>query len=30
MEEMAGVNPPSFPARDAASILEAAGLPVEV
>jgi len=30
MEEMAGVNPPSFPAKDAASILEAAGLPVEV
>jgi glyceraldehyde 3-phosphate dehydrogenase len=30
MEEMAGVNPPSFPAKDAAAILEAAGLPVEV
>src|SRR6478736_2279903 len=29
MEEMAGVNPPSFPAKDAASILEAAGLPVD-
>ena len=30
MEEMAGVNPPSFPAKDAAATLEAAGLPVEV
>jgi glyceraldehyde 3-phosphate dehydrogenase len=30
MEEMAGVNPPSFPAKDAVATLEAAGLPVEV
>ena len=30
MEEMAGVNPPSFPAKDAAATLEAAGLPVKV
>ena len=30
IEQMAGVDLPSFPAKDAVATLEAAGLPVEV